>query len=97
MSEDKPPEMFPVLQGPSYTLQSVPWDFVAPHERQAMLNHGGQSLKRLAERGGLSPRELLAVMSDVRFEDSDERLDRDCAKVIEARILKSRLSNNESE
>ena len=39
----------------------VPWEFVAPHEPQALRNHG-QTLARLAERGGLSPAELLAVI-----------------------------------
>jgi hypothetical protein len=41
--------------------RSVPWSVVAPHEAQAKRNHD-QSLKRLAERGGLSPSELLAVL-----------------------------------
>lgn len=42
--------------------RSVPWSLVAPHERQARANHS-QSLERLAERGGLSPSELVAVLS----------------------------------
>jgi hypothetical protein len=42
---------------------SVPWDLVAPHERQAQRNHD-QTLERLAERGGLSPCELVAVLED---------------------------------
>ncbi len=40
----------------------VPWDFVAPHEDQATRNHS-QTLKRLAQRGGLSPAELVAVVT----------------------------------
>lgn len=43
---------------------SVPWGMVAPHERQARTNHGGQSLERLNERGGLDPTELVAVLED---------------------------------
>lgn len=48
--------------------ESVPWEAVAPHEAQALRNHG-QSLERLAERGGLSPLELLAVIGDCPLRD----------------------------
>ena len=40
---------------------SVPWDFLAPHERQAVANHD-QTLQRLAERGGLGSTEMLCVL-----------------------------------
>jgi hypothetical protein len=43
-------------------IREVPWDFIAPHEKQAMRNHD-QTLERLAERGGLSPAEMLAAVS----------------------------------
>lgn len=46
---------------------TIPWAAIAPHERQAMRNHGGQSLRRLAERGGLSWTEALAVLTDREF------------------------------
>lgn len=39
----------------------LPWDMIAPHEKQALRNHS-QTLKRLAERGGLSAGEALAVL-----------------------------------
>lgn len=42
----------------------VPWAFVKAHETQARRNHGGQTLARLSERGGLSVRELLCVVRD---------------------------------
>lgn len=48
---------------PDATLRAVPWAFVAPHERQAQRNHY-QTLDRLAQRGGLSPCELVAVLED---------------------------------
>ncbi len=41
--------------------RSVPWSWVAPHEDQARSNHG-QSLERLAQRGGLGPDELLCTV-----------------------------------
>jgi len=40
----------------------VPWAFMRPHDQQARRNHGGQTLARLAERGGLSVKEALAVV-----------------------------------
>jgi hypothetical protein len=43
--------------------QSIPWDLIAPHERQAELNHD-QTLMELARRGGLSVTEALAVIED---------------------------------
>jgi hypothetical protein len=42
----------------------VPWSLLAPHEQRALRNHGGQTLKRLAERGGLGPEEMLAIIED---------------------------------
>lgn len=41
----------------------IPWALLAPHEKQAQANHS-QTLTRLAERGGLSPCEALAVLDD---------------------------------
>lgn len=46
--------------------KSVPWEILEPHRAQAMTNHG-QTLERLAERGGLSPEELLAIVLDKPF------------------------------
>lgn len=48
--------------------RAVPWSAIAPHEQRAQLNHG-QSLERLAERGGLSPKEFVAVISDRPIRD----------------------------
>lgn len=44
--------------------KSIAWAVVAPHEKQAVLNHR-QSLQGLANRGGLSPMELYLVMHDL--------------------------------
>jgi hypothetical protein len=41
---------------------------LAPHEEQARRNHS-QTLQRLAERGGLGPNEMLAVMDGVDWGD----------------------------
>ncbi len=40
----------------------IPWEVIAPYDAQAQINHGGQSLERLAERGGLSAAEAFLVM-----------------------------------
>ena len=42
----------------------VPWEFMRPHERRARMNHGGQTLARLAQRGGLSLHEVLDLLHD---------------------------------
>lgn len=43
--------------------QSVPWGVLAPHEQVARDNHGRQSLRRLAQRGGLDPNEMANVLT----------------------------------
>ncbi|NSX90102.1 hypothetical protein [Agrobacterium tumefaciens] len=62
MRDDRP--MFPVLN--DEIIKNVPWAAVAPHEAQAQTNHM-QSLKRLAERGGLGIEELFYVLTDREF------------------------------
>jgi hypothetical protein len=59
----------------------VPWDLVKDHEEQAYSNHS-QTLTRLAERGGLSPKELWCVVHDKRWHDPESR-DMTEAKAIE--------------
>ena len=55
---------FPVLnhKRDNVPLASVPWEFIASHEAPAQRNHA-QTLKGLAERGGLSAKEMLAVVT----------------------------------
>jgi len=43
--------------------KEIPYVLVEAHEAQAKANHW-QTVKRLAERGGLSPCELIAVLED---------------------------------
>lgn len=51
------PRVFPVQDGPD-----IPWSTIAPFEKQARYQHGGQTLERLAERGGLGVTEVLAIL-----------------------------------
>lgn len=60
---------------------TVPWDLVEPHEKRALANHG-QSLERLAERGGLDPVELVAVLEDRRLWDMRDMLISDAVKKV---------------
>lgn len=58
--------MFPILLDITVSSEGkacVPLELVMAHEQQAVKNHG-QSVSRLAERGGLSPSELAAVLWD---------------------------------
>lgn len=69
---------FPILEtspAPQGAKQDVPWGLVEPHREQAQLNHY-QSLERLAERGGLSWCELIAVLEDRPW----RRMDNDIAE-----------------
>ena len=56
-------DFFPILQVPGFKL---PWALIEPHRQQAMKNHG-QTLERLAERGGLSFDEAAAVLEDRKW------------------------------
>lgn len=73
-------KQFPILETGGDT---IPWSVVEPHAGQAMLNHG-QTLERLAERGGLSYRELIAVLEDrLWFSGEKEDTPNDRKRVLE--------------
>ena len=79
-------KFFPIMAGPYArvdTYACVPWGLVEPHERQALSNHG-QSLQRLAERGGLAWSEMLAVIEDREFRWMEPR---DAAHAVMARLM----------
>lgn len=56
-------EYMPIQRSPEFKLH---WALIAPHEKQALTNHG-QSLERLAQRGGLSFCEAAAILEDRRW------------------------------
>lgn len=60
---DKP---YPVLG--SEPKEYIPFGVLILHEEQALRNHG-QTLERLAERGGLGWTEILAILEDRRYTD----------------------------
>jgi len=70
-----PADRFPVLNQqncrPSEQKlmpRSVPWAFVEAFRQQAEQNHG-QTLERLAERGGLAPEEMWLAAHGLRLRD----------------------------
>lgn len=63
---------------------AIPWDVMAPHARQAWENHS-QTLDRLAERGGLSLCEAVAVLENRRWCKMDQvDAERRLAEIIAA-------------
>ncbi len=63
VSEQKTTDrQFPIMDGKQRAY--IPWSVIAPHEAQARQNHG-QSLSRLAERGGLCWSEAWGVLTGV--------------------------------
>lgn len=57
--------------GVGSVIIGLPWCMIGPHETQARANHG-QSLARLAERGGLGVCEALAVLDNRRWHRMDQ-------------------------
>jgi len=55
----------------------VPWNFVAEHREQCLNNHD-QTPERLAQRGGLCPSEMVAVVEDRKWQHMsiDEQVNR---------------------
>lgn len=47
----------------------IPWAMIAPMDDQARLNHCGQSLRRLEERGGLAACEAIAILERRRWRE----------------------------
>ncbi|QQB32791.1 hypothetical protein I6I07_19285 [Achromobacter deleyi] len=47
-------------------LSEIPFAMIQPHEAQALRNHG-QTLERLAQRGGLPASEAVAIMKGLRW------------------------------
>ena len=65
------PKLFPIMGKLTGThLPSIPWAAIAPSELQARRNHD-QTLDRLAERGGLSPSEAIAVLEGRHWHSMD--------------------------
>lgn len=55
------------------TADAVVFKATAADDKRAQLNHGGQSLQRLAERGGVDWAELRAILADEDYTAMPER------------------------
>lgn len=68
-------KLFPIMSeyGRYKTKEYIPYIVIASHEKQALINHG-QTLSRLAERGGLSYCEALAVLEDRKWKRIEQRV-----------------------
>lgn len=59
---DRKARLFPLLYPPKLNgTRAIPWGMLEPHEDWALQNHG-QTLQQLANRGGLSPLEVLCIL-----------------------------------
>lgn len=56
-------KMFPIMDIQSHSTEYIPWFYLSGCAERALKNHG-QSLETLAQRGGLSWCEALALMED---------------------------------
>ena len=65
----------------------VPWMLLAPHEEWARNNHS-QTLERLAERGGLGPDEMMAILEHRRWRSMPML---DALAQVEAEVARYRL------
>ncbi len=71
--------MFPILTNRYKRKESwgdlteIPWAMIAPFSKRAKRNHS-QSLETLADRGGLSPSEAIAVLDERNLFSGDHSL-----------------------
>lgn len=72
-------ELFPIMADQG-RVEYIPFSVIEGHEAQAMRNHG-QTLKRLAERGGLDYVETLAVLEDRHYTKMENKTAK--AKVLQ--------------
>lgn len=73
---------FPIMLNDFKGKEYIPFEVIEPHESQALKNHG-QTLERLAERGGLSYDEALLVLTDKQISSPVVEQDTAKAKVLQ--------------
>ncbi|MCW1932594.1 hypothetical protein [Pararhodobacter zhoushanensis] len=76
--------MFPIMGDP--IIKAIPWPALLPHEASAQRNHGGQTLNRLAQRGGLGIEEAYHILRDEPCPTGD-RYNKDLVRVALMRML----------
>lgn len=76
MTEER---QFPIMDGKGRAY--IPWSVIAPHAKQAWENHG-QTLERLAERGGLCWSEAWGVLTGVSWGQLPVRQEDRCKAAV---------------
>ncbi len=76
---------FPIMDGVS--IKKIPWGLIEPHEKQALTNHD-QTLKRLAERGGLSSVEAWLVLTGRPLRRFKEFKETECEDYLRERVCR---------
>ena len=56
-----------MFESKGFDLREVPWSILEEHEKQALINHG-QTLAKLAERGGLSLVEMACILNNSKYD-----------------------------
>jgi hypothetical protein len=91
--------LFPIMaeyarkERKDYPRATIPWDLIAPHERQADENHD-QSLATLARRGGLSREEACAIIEDRAWMPMGESAaDKRLAELVAAYHANNEITN----
>lgn len=83
----------------------LPWALIAPHEAQSLANHG-QSLDKIAYRGGFSYEEAAAVMENrkwapIKWADGKDRPGHNPGKIylenLIARRIKEKQENEQNQ
>lgn len=70
-AEDMQTKTFPILKGK--TIKQIPFDFIVQYKLQAKINHG-QTIQRLAERGGLHSTEAIAIIESRKWVNMPEEI-----------------------
>lgn len=65
----------------------IPWEILIPHEEQALQNHG-QTLERLAERGGLDWNEILPILEDKTWRECPMLPPAEAKRIVLERVSK---------
>ena len=105
-TQHTPTRYFPVLREYDRQLAKIPcpvsvkWDWIESCDKQAQHNHGGQTLQRLSERGGLSACELRAVIEGREYDygcsyQADAKWLTEWIEKMEARDYSALQSQNE--
>lgn len=73
-------------------LSEIPFAMIAPHEAQALRNHG-QTLERLAQRGGLGVSEALDILEGRPWNSAKQCIENEHYLINKVRAWRAASSN----